>query len=140
MLRGIDPVLIGQCLHVLDDMGHGDTLALVDRNYPAHASGRPVIHLGEISAERAAQALVSVFPLDTFIDRPLGRMLVDGSDSEHEVHDAVLRAAQAAHGSPLSYEIISRQDFYARATDCRVIFQCLESAPYSCFIFTKGVV
>lgn len=62
MLKGIDPLLSGDLLHILDDMGHGDVLMLVDRNYPAVASGRPVIRLGEVTVLRAAQAILSVFP------------------------------------------------------------------------------
>ena len=63
MLKGIDPVLSGELLRVLDEMGHGDQLALVDRNYPAAASGRPVIRLGEVTVARALTAILSVFPL-----------------------------------------------------------------------------
>ncbi len=39
MLKGTDPLLSGDLLKILDDMGHGDQLLLVDRNYPAAASG-----------------------------------------------------------------------------------------------------
>ena len=68
MLKGIDPLLSGELLKVLDDMGHGDQLLLCDRNYPAVASGQPVLRLGEVSVLRAAQAIFSVFPLDSFVD------------------------------------------------------------------------
>lgn len=50
---------------------------LVDRNYPAAASGRPVIRLGEVTVTRAVKALLSVMPLDSFVDKPLERMEVD---------------------------------------------------------------
>ena len=55
MLKGIDPLLSGELLRLLDDMGHGDLLLLVDRNYPAAASGRPVVRLGETTILRAAE-------------------------------------------------------------------------------------
>ena len=74
MLKGIDPVLNGALLKILDEMGHGDVLVLADRNYPSYAGGAPVIDLGEIDTTRAARAILSVFPLDTFLERPLGRM------------------------------------------------------------------
>ena len=77
MLKGIDPLLSGDLLKILDDMGHGDVLLLVDRNYPAAASGKPVVRLGEVSVLRAATAILSVFPLDSFVDHPLERMEVD---------------------------------------------------------------
>ena len=78
MLKGIDPLLSGDLLKILDDMGHGDRLLLVDRNYPAASSGKPVVRLGEVSIIRAATAILSVFPLDSFIDHPLERMVVEG--------------------------------------------------------------
>lgn len=140
MLKGIDPVLTPELLKALHEMGHADTVALVDRNYPATTSGRPVIQLGEISAERAARALFSVFPLDTFIETPLGRMESAPGDQPHEVHRQVLAIAAKGHPKPLDYELIERHDFYDRARECHVIIQCLETAPYSCFIAHKGVV
>ena len=63
MLKGVDPLLSGDLLAILDDMGHGDQLALVDRNFPAVSSGRPVIRLGEVTILRAAEAILSVLPL-----------------------------------------------------------------------------
>lgn len=47
MLKNIDPLLGGELRHLLDDMGHGDQLVMVDRNFPAAATGLRVVHLGE---------------------------------------------------------------------------------------------
>lgn len=66
MLIGIDSVLRGELLKALDEMGHGERFALVDQNFPAYGVGAPVVDLGEISASRAARAILSVFPLDLF--------------------------------------------------------------------------
>jgi len=68
MLKNIDPVLTGSLLKALDELGHGQKIALVDRNYPSHSSGAQVIHLGEIGIVRAAEAVFGVFPLDSFIE------------------------------------------------------------------------
>ena len=91
MLKGIDPLLSGDLLRVLDDMGHGDLLLLVDRNYPAAASGKPVIRLGEVTVLRAATAILSVLPLDTFVEHPIERMEVDDDPTlTTMVQDALL--------------------------------------------------
>lgn len=141
MLRGIDPVLNGNLLQILDEMGHGDELALVDRNFPAVASGRPVRHLGEISLTRAAEAILGVLPLDTFIERPIGRMEVDADASVvNAVQLEVLEIARAHHAVPLEYEVITRFDFYARSKSAFAVVQTLETRPYGCVLFTKGVV
>jgi L-fucose mutarotase len=141
MLKGIDPLLSGELLHVLDTMGHADRLALVDRNFPAASAGRPVIRLGEVGVVRALTAILTVFPLDGFVDRPLERMEVD-DDPSIVTHDQrlVLDAASAAHGSPLDYGVIPRLDFYERVRGVSVVIHTLEAQPWGCFILQKGVV
>jgi L-fucose mutarotase len=141
MLKGIDPVLHGEFLHILDDMGHGDQLLLVDRNYPAAASGKPVVRLGEIGVERAARAILSVMPLDTFLDHPLERMEVDGDPSiVAPVQAAVLEVARGQHPEPLEFGVVPRLSFYERAKDAFAVVHTLEDQPYGCFILHKGVI
>lgn len=141
MLKGIDPLLSGDLLKILDDMGHGDQLMLVDRNYPAVSSGRPVIRLGEVSILRAAEALLSVFPLDSFIEHPLERMEVDDDPSKTTaVQDALLARASQIEGRDLAYGVVPRLDFYGRARDVYAVVHTLDTVPYGCFIMHKGVV
>lgn len=141
MLKGIDPLLSGDLLRILDDMGHGDRLLLVDRNYPAAASGKPVIRLGEVTILRAARAILSVFPLDSFIDHPLQRMEVqDDPTLTTPTQDALLELAQQAEGRSLRYGIIPRLDFYAQASGAYAVVHTLDSVPYGCFVLHKGVV
>jgi len=141
MLKGIDPVLSGELLKALDEMGHADKLLLVDRNYPAFASGRPVIQLGEITQKRAAEAILSVFPLDTFVEHPLERMEVnDDPTIVTEVQEEVLEVARGSHENPLDFLVVPRLEFYVRATSAFAIVRTLETRPYGCFILQKGVV
>ncbi len=141
MLKGIDPLLSGELLKILDDMGHGDQLLLVDRNYPAVSSGRPVIRLGEVSVVRAVRAVLSVLPLDSFVDRPLERMEVDDDPAvTTATQDAVLAAAIEAEGRELTYAVVPRLEFYERARGVFAVVHTLESAPYGCFILHKGVI
>ncbi|MEY4136052.1 MAG: hypothetical protein RL205_180 [Actinomycetota bacterium] len=141
MLKGIDPLLSGDLLHILDDMGHGDILMLVDRNYPAVASGRPVIRLGEVTVLRAAQAILSVFPLDSFIERPLERMEVDNDPAKTTpTQDAMLKIASESEGRALEYGIVPRLDFYDRAKSAFAVVHTLDTVPYGCFFLQKGVI
>lgn len=141
MLRGIDPLLSGDLLKVLDEMGHGDQLLLVDRNYPAAASGKPVIRLGEAGILRAAQAILSVFPLDTFIAHPLERMEVDDDPAKTtSTQDALLELARASEGRDLDYGVIPRLSFYERAKAAYAVVHTLDAQPYGCFILHKGVI
>jgi len=141
MLKGIDPLLSGELLKILDDMGHGDQLLLVDRNYPAAASGKPVIRLGEVGILRAARAILSVFPLDSFVDHPLERMEVrDDPSITTATQDELLKLAKQAAGRDLAYGIIPRLEFYQRAKGVYAVEHTLESEPYGCFFLQKGVI
>jgi L-fucose mutarotase len=141
MLKGIDPLLSGELLHVLDTMGHADRLAVVDRNFPAASAGRPVIRLGEVGVVRAISAILSVLPLDSFVERPLERMEVDDDASVVTGNQRlVLQLAGDAHGAPLEYGVIPRLDFYERVRNVSVIIHTLEAQPWGCFILQKGVV
>jgi L-fucose mutarotase len=141
MLKGIDPLLSGELLHVLDTMGHADQLALVDRNFPAASAGRPVIRLGEVGVVRALSAILTVFPMDSFVEKPLERMEVDDDASVvTENQRRVLDVASREHGTPLEYGVIKRLDFYERVRHVSVVIHTLEPQPWGCFILQKGVV
>jgi len=141
MLKNVDPVLRGELLKALDEMGHGQRLALVDQNFPAYAAGAPVIDLGEISAARAAKAILSVLPLDPFVETPVERMGIDGDlTTSNECHDTVLEIAQSSADSLWPWKIIPRHAFYDEVKDVALVVKCLESAPYACFMFRKGVL
>ncbi|MGH2602150.1 MAG: RbsD/FucU family protein, partial [Dehalococcoidia bacterium] len=73
MLKGLDPLLSADLLHVLRAMGHGDELVIVDANFPAAAIGRRVVRMDGVSATRALEAVLSVMPLDDFMDAPCAR-------------------------------------------------------------------
>lgn len=141
MLKGIDPLLNGDLLKILDEMGHGDQLLVVDRNYPAFSAGRPVVRLGECGVERAIAAILTVLPLDGFVEHPLERMEVkDDPTLTTPTQDRVLEIARSTHSRPLEYGVVPRADFYHRARDALAVVHTLESEPYSCFVLQKGVV
>ena len=141
MLKGVDPLLSGDLLKILDDMGHGDRLLLVDRNYPASASGKPVVRLGEVSIIRAAAAILSVLPLDSFIEHPLERMEVEDDPAKTTpTQDELLMLASAAEGRELDYGVVPRLDFYERAREAYAVVHTLDAVPYGCFILHKGVI
>jgi L-fucose mutarotase len=141
MLKGVDPLLSGDLLKILDDMGHGDVLLLVDRNYPAAASGKPVVRLGEVSVPRAARAILSVMPLDSFVDHPLERMEVDNDPAlTTATQDELLALATHMEGRDLEYGIVPRLDFYDRAKEAFAVVHTLDAQPYGCFLLRKGVI
>ena len=138
MLLGLDPVLGPDLLHALASMGHGDRIALVDANYPA-TRGRRLIQLPGLSTPRVLQAVLSLFPIDTFIADPCAVMqVVDDPGAAPPVigeMNAVLvkRGAKPAAG-------LERNAFYAAAEAAYAIVQTGERRFYGNILLTKGVV
>ncbi|MEN9670259.1 MAG: L-fucose mutarotase, partial [Pseudomonadota bacterium] len=85
MLKGIDPILSPELLMHLSAMGHGEWVAVVDANFTANylSQGKPVVRLPGISLERASQAVLSVFPLDSAVVQPAAYMKVCDMPDSH---------------------------------------------------------
>ena len=141
MLKNIDPLLTGPLLSLLDRMGHGDLLGVVDRNFPAHRYGAPVIDFRGVDTGAAADALLSVFPLDGFVDEAVHRMEIDGSPDEiTAATERLQKAADAAEGRHVRIASVERFAFYEMAKPAYAFVQTGETVPYSCYLLRKGVV
>ncbi|GAA2079616.1 RbsD/FucU family protein [Pseudolysinimonas kribbensis] len=143
-LKGIDPLLSGELLQALDELGHGDLVVVADRNFPAHTQGAPVVRI-DAGVVDAMRAILSVFPLDTFVEQPLERMVPeDGTGAEPgfpwTVPAEVIAVAAAAEQRSLTFRDIPRMAFYERAKQAHLIVLTRETAPYCDFVLTKGVV
>ncbi len=144
MLKGIDPILNADVLHALRAMGHGDMLILSDTNFPSEAVARDTV-LGRLlrvdrpMAEVVA-AVLSVLPLDTFVDDFAGRMqVVDDPDAIPEVQ-AEVQAAIAATGEARPMVGIERFAFYDLARTAYAVLQTGERRFYGCIMLRKGVI
>jgi L-fucose mutarotase len=141
VLKNVNPLLTGSLLHLLDEMGHGDVLGLVDRNFPAYRYGVDVIDLRGADTAAAATALLSIFPLDSFVDDPIRRMQVDGKPDEMTTATTALgEAANAGEDREIQIVGVERFAFYEQASQAMVMIQTGESVPYSCYLLKKGVV
>ncbi len=141
MLKNIHPLLTGSLLDLLDRMGHGDVLGVVDRNFPAYRYGAPVIDFRGVDTGATADALLSVFPLDSFVDEAVHRMEIDGSPDEITVAtERLQKAADAAEGRHVPIASVERFAFYDLAEPAYAFVQTGETVPYSCYLLRKGVV
>src|SRR5438270_8467115 len=87
MLKSIDPILNADVLYALRSMGHGDELIICDANFPADAIARQsvlkrLLRIDNVTAGRAARAVLSVMPLDSFVEKPALRMEIVGKPDE----------------------------------------------------------
>ena len=141
MLKNIDPVLSPELLFTLRAMGHGDEIAIVDGNYPAQEHARRLVRADGHDVTRLTDAILSVMPLDTFVDEPALRMEIVGNPHEiPKVQAEVQREIDRAEKTPMTLSSIERFAFYERAKKAYCVIQTGERRFYGCFIFKKGVV
>lgn len=145
MLKGIDPILNAEVLGTLRAMGHGDDLILCDMNFPAQsvAAQTGLGRLLRIDAPlpRVARAVLSVYPIDSFVADAAGRMEVEGAPGEiPEVQREVQAEIDAAEGRAWPTIAIERFAFYARARQAYAVLQTGERRFWGCFALRKGVL
>jgi len=146
MLKKIDPLLNADVLYALRAMGHGDYLVICDTNFPADSVARQtvlgkVLRIDNTTAAEAARAILSVMPLDTFVDEPALRMEIVGNPHEiPKVQAEVQREIDRAEKTPMTLSSIERFAFYERAKKAYCVIQTGERRFYGCFIFKKGVI
>ena len=139
MLHGIDPLLTPDLLHALAAMGHGDRIAIVDANYPAHAHGRRVVALPGVDATAALRAVLSLLPLDDFVDDPAVTMAVVGDAAAVPAAVAEFTAVLAGLGAEAPVPV-DRFRFYDIGRASFAIVQTGERRLYGNIILTKGVI
>lgn len=145
MLKGINPLLNADVLQALRAMGHGDDLIIADTNFPSDSVARQTV-LGKLlrvdaTAAEVVKAVLSVFPLDTFVNDAAARMEIVGKPDEiPPVQKEVQKEIDAAEGKPWPMISIERYAFYERSKKAYCVIQTGERRFYGCFAFRKGVV
>lgn len=146
MLKNINPLLNPDVLQVLAAMGHGDTLVLTDANFPAQSVAKKTSHgkvlrIDGANVTDAADAVLSLLPLDTFIDDAALCMEVVGDpDAVPEVQKEVQAVINQHEGERFKLSPVERFAFYDKASSSYAVLATTERRFYGCFIFTKGVI
>ena len=146
MLKGIDPRLGADVLHALAAMGHGDTLVVVDTNFPAasmakHTTlGRPLL-MENLGVAEAVEAILSLMPLDTFVDDFAAWMEVVGAPGKVEpVMGEIQAAIDAAEGRSRPVLPVERFAFYDLAKSAFAIVRTGERRFYGNVMLRMGVI
>jgi L-fucose mutarotase len=146
MLKNIDPLLNADVLYALRAMGHGDELVISDTNFPSDSVARDtkfgrLLSIANVTAADAIRAVLSVMPLDSFVDHPALRMEIVGKPKEiPEVQREVQKVINKAEGKTLTMGRIERMAFYERARRAYCVITTGERRFYGCFILKKGVI
>jgi L-fucose mutarotase len=141
MLKKISPMLSPELLKTLAEMGHGDELVLADGNFPSASMAQRLLRADGHGVPKLLEAILQLFPLDTFVERPVALMaVVPGHDYKPTIWDEYRRIIQAS-GEPFSdFEYIERFDFYDRARKAFAVLATGETSLYANIILKKGVV
>lgn len=146
MLKGLNPLLNAEVLYALRAMGHGDDLIICDTNFPADSVARQtrlgeLLRIDNVTAAQAIEAVLSVYPLDTFVDDAAARMEIVGKPDEiPPVQQEVQTVINAAEGRSWPMVPIERYAFYERAKQAYCVIQTGERRFYGCFALRKGVI
>ncbi len=141
MLKGLDPLLNADLLQVLRSMGHGDDLIIADANFPSTTMGRRLVRMDGVPATRVLEAVLSVMPLDDFVDEPCARIEVVGDpDAEPEVCQEFQKIIDRAEGGRCRLGKIERFAFYERARQAFAVVATGETRLYGCVLLKMGVV
>lgn len=141
MVKSIDPLLNADLLYILRAMGHGDDLALVDRNFPATSVAKRLVRLDGVDVVTAGRAILSVYPLDSFVERPVLRMqTVERPDEIPPVQREFQHVIDQAEGRASPMGSLERFAFYEAAKQAFAVVATGEARPYGCFLLKKGVI
>ncbi len=141
MLRNIDPLLTPDLLKILREMGHGDEIAIVDANYPAVTDGRRVVRLAGVDATEALRAILSVMPLDTFVEHAAHRMeMVGDPDRLEPIMNEFKTLLDDLAVEDVTLGSIERFAFYERVKTAFAVVTTAERRLYGNIILKKGII
>ena len=141
MLIGIPPIISPDLLAIMCKMGHGDELVIGDGNYPAESHGIPVIRCDGHNVPELLEAILQLFPLDTFVEQPVALMdIVEGDTFVPVIWDEFKRILAENGCGAKKIEYIERFEFYERARKAYAIIATSEFSQYANIILKKGLV
>jgi len=144
MLMGIPKILSPELIKVLAEMGHSDRLVISDGNFPAESMGKNaiVIRCDGHNVPELLDAILKVFPLDTYVDKPVNLMEVMPGDNVQtpiwDTYKEIVSKYDAQGSAAVGH--IERFAFYEEAKTAYAIIATGESALYANVMLQKGVV
>jgi len=140
MLNGIPKLLSPELVKILMEMGHGDEIVIGDGNFPAASMNSCVTRLDGHGTHAVLDAILTLFPLDSYVDKPVALMdVVPGDDIVPVIWDEYADILKK-HGSTTAPEKMERYAFYERARKAFCVVATTEPAQYANIILKKGIV
>lgn len=144
MLKNIPPILSPALLKVLCEMGHSDRIVIADGNFPAESMGKNsiVIRCDGHGVPELLDAILQVFPLDTYVEKPVSLMeVMQGDNAKTPIWDTYKEIIKK-HDSRGADTVgcIERFKFYEEAKTAYAIIATGEKAIYANIMLQKGVI
>ncbi len=140
MLKGIPAILPPELLKILGEMGHGDEIVIGDGNFPAASMAQRLVRCDGHNVPDVLDAIMQLFPLDTFVEKPVALMaVVPGDDYKPVIWDRY-REIIRRHGERDEIEFVGRFAFYERTKKAYAVVATGEAARYANIILKKGVL
>lgn len=144
MLKNVPKIISPELLKILSEMGHSDFLVIADGNFPAESMGKDskVIRMDGHNVPEVLDAILQLFPLDTYTATPVGLMeVMKGDTVETPIWDeykAIVKKYDDRGAN--AFENIERFAFYEKAKKAYVIIATSEKALYANIMLQKGVL
>lgn len=142
MLKKISPLIPSDLLKILNDMGHGDEIAIVDANYPAAASrAKHMVVANGISSSDLLKAVLELLPVDTFVTQPVKLMqVVPGDNYVPVIWEEYIKILEDYGIQKDKIQYIERYEYYSNCDKAYCIVSTGERARYGNLIIRKGVI
>ena len=141
MLKNIPPILSPEMLKVLMEMGHGDEIVLADGNFPAASIAQRLLRCDGHGVPELLEAVLKFFPLDIYVDQPVGLMaVVPGDDTKPTIWEDYRKIVVASGEKFTDFDFVERFAFYERAKQAYAVVATSEKALYANVILKKGVL
>lgn len=140
MLKKVPGVISPELLKILCEMGHGDEIVLGDGNFPSASCARILARADGIGTLRLLDAILQLFPLDSFVRNPVNLMQkVPGDKSDVTIWDEYKKIIEK-YDKDAGIGFLERFEFYERTKKAYAVVATGESALYANIILKKGVI
>ena len=137
-------MLSPELLKVLCEMGHSDTIVIADGNFPAETMGKNgiVIRMDGHGVPEILEAILQVFPLDQYVDKPVSLMeRVPGDNADVSIWKKYEELIdQAEERGKALIQKVERFAFYEEAKKAYAVIATSETSQYANVILQKGCV
>jgi L-fucose mutarotase len=141
MLKGIPVLISPEMIKILMEMGHGDELVIADGNFPAASIAQRLVRSDGLDIPLLLDAILTVFPLDQYVERPVALMeVVPGDPYQPVIWEEYRSIIKKSEATFTDFEYVERFAFYERSKKAYAVLASSELALYANIILKKGVI